>query len=174
MRATAQHTFFFSDRDIYSNWYMADFEVDGKRFSCGEQWMMYAKAMVFGDEDTAQRILQAKTPKEHKALGREVKGFDKAIWDTAGMSEVRRGLFEKFRQDVRLRDELLSTAGTTLVEASPWDKIWGVGLGENDPRIDIEANWTGENRLGNMLTGIRDELALEVAEHPSRTRLPGL
>jgi ribA/ribD-fused uncharacterized protein len=174
VRTTARHTFFFTKDDVFSNWYPSPFEVDGNRFSCMEQWMMYQKADLFGDSVTARKILATHDPAEHKKLGREVKGFEKVLWDTEGTERIYLGLLEKFRQNPDQLEELLATGDTGLVEASPYDRIWGIGLAENAPGVDDPANWKGENRLGNLLNRARDELRNELDHTPRASRVPGL
>lgn len=120
--------------------------------------MMYAKARLFNDLETAQKILNATHPKEQKRLGRQVQGFDQDLWDDRKVGILRAGLREKFRQSQELNRVLLGTGDSMLVEASPYDRIWGVGLGMNDPRILNPENWQGENLLGQVLMQIRSEL----------------
>jgi ribA/ribD-fused uncharacterized protein len=132
--------------------------VGGARFTCAEQYMMHGKAVLFGDAEMAARILEAKTPKEHKALGREVRGFDGARWESERERIVYEGNHAKFTQNPELLKALLATAGTELVEASPLDRIWGVGLSAEDPRIQDPAAWRGLNLLGKVLTRLREDL----------------
>jgi ribA/ribD-fused uncharacterized protein len=161
MRKTDRHTFFFSKNDAFSNWYPMAFRFRDLDFSCGEQFMMYAKARQFGDLEVASKILLSHDPMEQKRLGRQVKGFDKAIWDGRCRHTVYVGSRERFTQNEFAYDLLLSTQGTELVEAAPRDNIWGVGLSENDPRIDDPRNWKGTNWLGQVLTKLRDDLLLQ-------------
>lgn len=121
-------TIFFSEKDLFSNWFISEFEVKGVRFNCVEQFMMFAKAKLFRDESTAQQILAAPHPREQKALGRKVANYDDAVWCERRGRIVAHGCYAKFSQNPQLRDALLATAGTILVEASPYDRIWGVGL----------------------------------------------
>jgi ribA/ribD-fused uncharacterized protein len=152
------YTLFFSERDPFSNWFRCDFTVKGISFNCGEQYMMYAKARLFDDLDMAERILAAVHPKEQKALGRKIRGFDEATWEERRLGILRAGLLEKFRQNDEIGQLLLSTQGTILVEASPYDRIWGVGLGASDPKIIDPKNWRGSNLLGQVLMQIRNDL----------------
>src|SRR5262249_34939581 len=111
-----------------SQWHPSAFEVAGVRFAFAEQFMMYSKALLFGDRDTAAKIMAAGTPREQKKLGREVRNFDPKTWDLFREGIVYSGSYAKFTQDADLLAELLATRGTTLVEASPYDRVWGIGL----------------------------------------------
>lgn len=154
----AKFTFFFGAQDPLSNWHPATFIVDGITFCNNEQFMMYSKAKLFGDEKIAKKIMQTSDPSEHKALGRQVKGFSKAVWDAECEKYVEKGCLAKFSQNPHLLQFLLNTDGTELVEASRYDKIWGAGLSVNDPRILDKKNWPGLNRLGNVLMRVRNTL----------------
>ncbi|WP_395851787.1 NADAR family protein [Cystobacter fuscus] len=151
-------TFFWRSESPFSQWHASEFVVDGARFTCAEQYMMYGKARLFGDGETAERILAARTPKEHKALGRQVRGFEGALWERERERIVYEGNHAKFTQNAALRSALLATRGTELVEASPLDRIWGVGLSAEDPRIQDPAKWRGLNLLGKVLTRLREDL----------------
>lgn len=118
----------------------------------------FSKAKLFGDEDIAQAVLATHLPKEQKALGRKVKGFDLETWKAKRESIVYVGCREKFAQHPGLRALLLATAPTELVEASPYDVIWGVGLGEHHPDITDKSKWRGQNLLGKALMKVRDTL----------------
>jgi len=152
------YTFFFTEASPFSQWYPCRFVVDGQTFNCAEQYMMYEKAKLFGDDDVAAKILAAAHPREHKALGRKVKNFDDAAWKSARERIVRAGNHAKFTQNQELEKQLFDTKGTTLVEASPYDKIWGIGLAASDPRTNDPKQWLGRNLLGKILTELRDEL----------------
>lgn len=152
-------TFFFTEASPFSQWYRCAFEEGGVRFGCAEQYMMHGKATLFDDADTAALILAADHPRDHKALGRKVKRFDDATWKRERERIVKAGNRAKFTQNAELLAQLLATRGTTLVEASPYDKIWGIGLAATDPRAQDPATWKGQNLLGKLLTELRDELA---------------
>lgn len=152
-------TFFFTESSPFSQWYRCTFTAHGLTFQCAEQYMMHGKAMLFGDARVAAQILEATHPREHKALGRKVKPFDDATWKARRESIVLEGNRAKFTQNADLRELLLATRGTELVEASPYDRIWGIGLGASDPRAQDPATWRGQNLLGKLLTRLRDELA---------------
>lgn len=128
---------------------------------CAEQYMMHGKAIVFGDREIAEQILAATQPKAQKALGRKVRNFDDVIWKRNREAIVLAGNRLKFTQNEHLKAALIATRGTTLVEASPRDRIWGIGLGAKDPRAQNEAAWKGQNLLGKILTKLREELIAE-------------
>lgn len=122
--------------------------------------MMANKAMLFGDLETASRILLAGSPKQAKQLGREVRGFDEAKWDIEKRRIVDEGSFHKFDQNTALGKFLVSTNDTVLVEASPVDRIWGIGLAADDSRAANPLLWRGENLLGFALMQARERLAV--------------
>lgn len=152
------YTFFFTEASPFSQWHRCAFSVDGNAFSCAEQYMMFGKAMLFDDAEMAGKILEADHPRQHKALGRKVRGFDDAAWRRQRENIVHAGNHAKFTQNPALLELLLATKGTTLVEASPYDKIWGIGLAATDPRANDATKWKGQNLLGKILTKLRDEL----------------
>ena len=156
-----------------SQWQECSFEVDGVSYSSAEQFMMAEKARKFGDGETLARILSAKLPRKIKALGREVKSFDGKKWDSVKFEVVVRGNMAKFSQNRELLSFLLGTGDATLVEASPEDKIWGVGLKEEARDILDPDKWQGENLLGKALMEVRSKLAAtkkeakEIMAHPN-------
>ncbi|ODP27244.1 N-glycosidase [Paenibacillus nuruki] len=154
--------FFYRDASPFSQWYPASFELEGQQFTSAEQYMMYGKAQLFGDRDIAARILQADHPRQQKALGRQIQRFDDELWNREAKNIVYRGNHAKFTQNPELLLVLLATAGQTLVEASPTDRIWGIGLSEDDPRIHQRATWRGTNWLGEVLTQLREDLLSQV------------
>lgn len=158
IRRTERFTFFFRPEAPFSQWYPARFELGGNVFTCAEQYMMYRKAILFGDAEIAAEILEATAPKQHKALGRKVRNFSEAIWKANREAIVTDGSHAKFTQNPELRQALLETAGTELVEASPFDRIWGIGLSATDQRAEDPSQWRGQNLLGKILTRVRDEL----------------
>lgn len=143
-----------------SQWYPCQFEVDGVTYTSAEQYMMAEKARLFGDEKIRAEILRTSDPRKCKALGRKVKNFDKAVWDKRKENIVRNGNFEKFMQNSALRSFLLSTGDKVLVEASPTDRVWGIGLGKNNPDALDPKKWRGQNLLGFILMAVRNEMAI--------------
>jgi ribA/ribD-fused uncharacterized protein len=161
--ADEQFTLFWAG--IFSQWYQADFVIDDVRYCCCEQYMMAEKAKLFGDGKTLAQIMGTRDPKQQKKLGRQVAGFDKDVWERIEENGkpycwniVYQGNVAKFQQNPGLGELLQKTAGTTLVEASPYDKIWGIGLGEDDPRAKERSQWQGTNWLGEVLTQVREDL----------------
>jgi ribA/ribD-fused uncharacterized protein len=152
------YTFFFTEKSPFSQWYPCAFTVDGVAFNCAEQFMMHGKAKLFGDDAVAQQILAAAHPKQHKALGRKVKPFVDATWKAKRIEIVTAGSRAKFTQNEELRALLLATKGTELVEASPFDRIWGIGLAATSPLAQDPKTWRGQNLLGKILTELRTEL----------------
>jgi ribA/ribD-fused uncharacterized protein len=158
MRKIGNFTAFFGADDAFSNWHQSRFSYHGVEFFCVEQFMMFAKAKLFDDQTAADEILSVRDPMKQKKLGRKVNGFDLNVWTAKRESIVFVGCREKFAQNPGLRSLLLSTAPTELVEASPYDLIWGVGISERDPKIFDKGNWRGLNLLGIALMKVRDVL----------------
>lgn len=156
MRETENFVFFWDG--IYSQWYPSIMIIDGERFNCCEQYMMYQKALVFKDHDTAEKIMDTESPAEQKSLGRLVKNFDRDKWDQYCMGIVTTGNFHKFIQNPSLGKQLLETGDKIIVEASPLDKIWGIGKKETDPLIENPENWRGLNLLGTAIMNARSML----------------
>jgi ribA/ribD-fused uncharacterized protein len=141
-----------------SQWWRCAFDLDGQRYSSAEQYMMAEKARLSGDAEALAVILSADEPGRIKALGRQVRGFDEARWTAARFDIVVRGSTAKFGQDEHLRRYLLGTRESVLVEASPTDRIWGIGLAADDPRARDPHAWLGENLLGFALMRARESL----------------
>lgn len=138
-----------------SNWYPSMFTSEDICFSSMEQYMMYKKAMMFGDAAIAERIMAIADVAEIKALGREVSNYNDLIWSGCRQIVVFNGLLEKFRQNPELKDRLLSTGDAVLAECAVKDRIWGIGLSMKDPdRMDME-KWQGQNLLGFALMAVR-------------------
>ncbi|GAA1896422.1 NADAR family protein [Streptantibioticus ferralitis] len=142
-----------------SQWWPAEFTVDGVRYPTAEHWMMAGKARLFEDEETAAAVLAAGHPNEAKTLGRQVRGFDEELWARHRWHLVVEGNVAKFGQDPALRDFLLSTGSRVLVEASPLDRVWGIGLAADDERAPDPARWRGLNLLGFALMETRSRLS---------------
>lgn len=146
-------------KGCFSQWWPSAFVVDGITYLTAEHWMMAGKARLFDDEANLDRILAAKTPGEAKKLGRQVRGFEADVWQAACFDIVVLGNFHKFSQHDALRRYLLETVNRILVEASPVDPIWGIGLAQDDPAALDPARWQGTNLLGFALMMVRDRLA---------------
>lgn len=145
-------------KSCFSQWYDVYFEVDGVQYHTTEQYMMASKARLFGDEDTWNEIMNSYSPAEYKKLGRKVKGFDAVIWDEKKLDIVIEGNKAKFGQNPDLKEFLLATDNAILVEASPYDKIWGIGLDRETALNGSVEDWNGENLLGCALMEVRDWL----------------
>jgi ribA/ribD-fused uncharacterized protein len=145
-------------KDCLSQWWPVDFTVDGMTYPSAEHFMMAAKALLFGDTETADRVRQAPNPGAAKALGREVRGFDEQRWAQRRFDLVVAGNLAKFGQHQDLLGFLLGTGGRVLVEASPQDAIWGIGLAADDDRAASPENWPGLNLLGFALMEVRHQL----------------
>jgi ribA/ribD-fused uncharacterized protein len=145
-------------KPCFSQWWPAPFVVDGITYATAEHYMMAEKARLFADEPARARIIQAASPKQAKALGRRVNGFDEAAWAAARFDLVVAGNAAKFGQHAALGAFLHDTGDQVLVEASPVDPIWGIGLGAADPRATDPAQWRGLNLLGFALMAVRSQL----------------
>ena len=141
-----------------SQWWPSAFTVDGETYASAEHFMMAAKALLFGDTETADRIRQAPHPGAAKALGREVRGFDEQRWAQRRFDLVVAGNLAKFGQHQDLLGFLLGTGSRVLVEASPQDAVWGIGLAADDDRAASPENWRGLNLLGFALMEVRHQL----------------
>ncbi|MFI6386088.1 NADAR family protein [Nonomuraea sp. NPDC050547] len=139
-----------------SQWWPASFTEDGQVFATAEHYMMAHKAWLFGDHAAARAILAAAHPGEAKTLGRAIRGFDDAVWAEHRFGIVVRGNVAKFGQHAGLREFLLGTRGRVLVEASPRDRVWGIGLAAADERSAKPSTWDGLNLLGFALMAVRN------------------
>jgi ribA/ribD-fused uncharacterized protein len=142
-----------------SQWWPCRFTVAGVEYSSAEHWMMAAKARLFDDPATEAKILEARTPAEAKKLGRLVPDFDDKTWSANRFALVVAGNVAKFGQNPSLRTFLLATTNRVLVEASPRDQIWGIGLGAANDRATDPTQWRGRNLLGFALMEARAQLS---------------
>ncbi|MFD0317563.1 NADAR family protein [Streptomyces flavalbus] len=141
-----------------SQWWPSPFEVDGVRYATAEHWMMAAKARLFGDADAERAALAAGHPSEAKKAGRLVRGFEEAVWRRERLALVTEGNVHKFAAHTELREYLLRTGDRVLVEASPVDRVWGIGLAATDEGASDPERWRGENLLGFALMAARERL----------------
>jgi ribA/ribD-fused uncharacterized protein len=146
-------------KSCLSQWYEAPFEADGVRYRTAEHFMMAAKACLFHDSGRLDKILNAGNPGAAKAFGREVAGFDNKTWTRHRFDAVCQANLLKFSQHPALGEFLLRTGEQVLVEASPKDRIWGIGLSASDPQADNPNCWRGSNLLGFALMSVRHRLA---------------
>jgi ribA/ribD-fused uncharacterized protein len=149
-------------KSCLSQWYPSAFVLDGKKYATAEHYMMAAKARLFSDVDIERKILDSTDPSQAKALGRCVKNFSDSLWKEQCFEIVVKGNKEKFSQNRELKIFLLSTGNKILVEASPVDRIWGIGFAESAVEVNNPELWQGLNLLGFTLMKVRDELIQEV------------
>ena len=145
-------------KSCFSQWWLADFVVDGTTYRSTEHWMMAEKARLFNDTAMANRILEVASPAEAKKLGREIHGFKNEIWEERKIEIVIVGNLHKFSQHKALAKFLLATADRILVEASPVDTIWGIGLAADAADAENPAYWQVPNLLGFALMNVRDQI----------------
>lgn len=142
----------------FSNFFSTHFYLDKRYWTTSEKYFMYMKAITFGDEEIAEKILKTDNPKECKNLGRQVKNFNSEEWDKIKEEVMYKAVKAKFEQDGLCNFCILKYLYQEFVEGSPYDKIWGCGIVYNDERIFNKDNWKGENLLGKILTRVRNEL----------------
>lgn len=153
MIVTDTHVFFYGG--AFSQWAPMLFAVKGVTYTCAEQFMMAEKAKLFGDTESMVKIMCETHPAEQKRLGRKVKNFVESQWQSVALDIVTLGNVAKFTHDEERRKFILDTGDKVLVEASPTDRIWGIGLGPHDQRIYNPAEWQGTNLLGQALMNAR-------------------
>ncbi len=142
----------------FSQWFECPFKVDNKIYKTSEHWMMSQKALLFDDKTTFDKILASDKPGEAKELGRQVLGFDDQVWSDKRFEIVKIGNIHKFNQNPAFADYLIKTGDRVLVEASPVDIVWGIGLSPDSQNIDNIYAWRGLNLLGFVLMEVRDFL----------------
>jgi len=143
----------------FSQWHPSNFVIDGVEYNCAEQYMMAEKARLFKDKDAEEKIMESiHQPAVQKAWGKKVRNFDVDKWNEVCKDVVYRANYAKFTQNEKLGKYLHGSIGKTIVEASPYDVIWGIGLGENDPRRFDRKQWRGKNWLGEVVMKVRDDL----------------
>lgn len=150
---------------ICSQWYICYFEVDGVQYNCAEQFMMRQKALLFGDTETAEKIMREAHPRDQKALGKIVHGKDGgkwtiediALWNSKARDIVYKGNWHKFDQNPGLKADLLMYKDHEFVEASPYDRVWGIGLGEYDEKALDKSQWQGTNWLGEVINKVVED-----------------
>ena len=150
------------DRSIsktcFSQWWLSSFEVDKVIYKTAEHWMMAKKAELFKDDQVLAKIIKANSPAEAKKLGREVKNYNETLWLAARFDIVKEGNYQKFSQNSDLKNFLINTNDRVLVEASPVDAIWGIGMAGDHKDVLNPEKWKGLNLLGFALMEVRDEL----------------
>jgi len=170
MKTTKDFTFFWGNIDPFSNWHRpASFQFKEIGFAQSEQFFMFCKAMHFGDRQMAYKILFTKDPRKNKDQGKLVSGFDKKEWEDVSYHYMYVACREKFLQNQKLLDALMYTGDTEIVEASPYDLVWGIGWHQNDAEALDRKLWRGKNLLGEILTVLREEIKMVGVEGMDRT-----
>jgi ribA/ribD-fused uncharacterized protein len=144
--------------ECLSQWYPSEMRLEGVRFPTAEHYMMWRKARLFGDRDVEQQLLADDSPAAAKQLGRRVRNFRSDLWDRHRFDVVLEGSIAKFEQNGQLRRYLLGTGECVLAEASPVDRIWGIGFEATDSRAKNPLQWRGLSLLGFALMQARDRL----------------
>ena len=147
-----------TDKSCLSQWFPASFVVDGDTFLTAEHYMMAQKARLFNDAEMFEAVLACQHPAEAKKFGRQVKSFDADVWNDHCFNFVVEGNVAKFGQNPELKAFLVNTKERVLVEASPRDRIWGIGMGVSNPDACNPQNWRGKNLLGFALMVARQRL----------------
>jgi hypothetical protein len=160
---TDTHVYFYGS--CYSQWAMRSFELDRNLFNCCEQYMMYKKAKLFGDHESAMKIWSSCDPSIQKKLGRKVKNFDKDKWEAIAKEVVYDANYAKFTQNEDCLKELMASGDKIIVEASPYDCIWGIGMSCDDPGITDPKNWRGTNWLGEAIMKVRENIRKQEKEN---------
>lgn len=145
-------------KSCFSQWYVSPFSIEGEYYTTAEHRMMASKARLFKDDESLAQILRSSRPNEAKALGRKVRNFDEDSWKKNSRRLVTEGNVAKFSQNADLKTFLISTGDAVLVEASPYDRICGIGLKADDRRATHPATWQGQNLLGFALMDVRKAL----------------
>ena len=157
---TDNYEFFWQSASVYSQWHACEFDdADDVSYTTAEQYMMYKKAKLFGDNVMANAIMKATNPKVIKTCGRQVSNFNEKIWKEHRESIVYNGNLLKFSQNAALKKKLMDTGDKIIVEASPYDKIWGIGMRRDHPDARHPKKWKGLNLLGKCLMDVRRELS---------------
>ena len=144
------------NQSCLSQWWEQPFEIKGISYPTAEHWMMAGKARLFKDQEILAQIIVAKHPHQAKKLGRKVRNFDQKIWEANRYEIVLEGNIAKFEQNEALQTYLKSTKDSIMVEASPYDKIWGIGMKKDNPKAQDMATWNGLNLLGFALMEVRE------------------
>ncbi|MCE3226104.1 MAG: ybiA [Bacteroidetes bacterium] len=142
----------------FSQWWLTEFTVEGIIYKSAEHYMMSEKARVFGDEVIREKIISCTKPAEAKSLGRKIKNFNEETWLKHRYDIVLNGSFHKFSQNPKLKEFLLNTSERIIVEASPVDPIWGIGMANGNDGIENPNKWKGLNLLGFALMEAREKL----------------
>lgn len=159
-----QFTFFYRTDSPFSFWYPSTFTENEVTFSSAQQFILYRKALLFEDAETAAKVMAVHEKKDLMKLGRSVKNFDRTLWDSNRETIAMEANQAKFSQNENLKEALLATEGTTLANANVHDIIWGIGFEEAADEAKDRSLWRGKNLLGELLTKLRGELKPATAE----------
>ena len=151
----------YIENGYLSQWYPAPFQIEGIRYLNNEQYMMAKKALLFMDTSTYNKIMAESDPAVCKALGKSAANFDQGRWDSCKEEIIYNANYAKFSQNPELKGALLATGDAIIAEASPYDKIWGIGLKATDPSSQDPNKWRGQNLLGKALMRVREDLRKE-------------
>lgn len=156
-----ENDFVFFWQGVFSQWYPSTFIIEGVKYNRAEQFMMAMKATTFQDDFCLRKILESDNPSEQKKYGRMVRNYNDEQWTKVRYNFVVQGNYAKFSQNQDLKKILLDTGNKILVEASPYDKIWGIGMDEKNPDRFNMSKWKGQNLLGKALMEVRERLRNE-------------
>lgn len=146
------------DQSCFSQWWKSSFTVENIKYQSAEHWMMAEKAKLFNDEKMFKKIINASSPAFAKKLGSQIEKFDEKTWDKHKFDIVIKGNFYKFSQNKSLKEYLINTGQRVLAEASPIDKIWGIGLSKDNKNIENPLLWEGKNLLGFAIMKAREQI----------------
>lgn len=155
-----QQIILFYQNTPFSQWFNSPFTIDNINYINAEQYMMAEKARLFKDDIVLKKIMKTSSPKTIKSLGRKISNFNGSVWDQYKYDIIIRGNHAKFSQNLNLKQFLLTTDNDIIAEASPYDKIWGIGMSSKHPDAYNPKKWKGLNLLGKALMEIRDLLKL--------------
>jgi ribA/ribD-fused uncharacterized protein len=161
---------FFKKIYVFSNHYQCQFIVDNVQYTTSEQYYAVQKARFHGCHDVAENIMKMTHPGAMKsaANGRNLPGFNSEKWRQVAGKIMAIGCYQKFSQNYKLREILLDTGHRELVEASPFDRVWGIGIAMDNPHIRDRRLWRGDNLLGTILSKLREKLRTESASKQAR------
>jgi len=155
--------------DVYTQWLKRDILIGDKTFNTCEQYMMWRKAVEFGDLESADKIYEEKEPKQQKIYGRNVKNFNDNKWNLVADKYVYEANYAKFTQHNDLKEKLLATGGKLIAECGTYDRRWANGMSIEDALKIPQNEWIGENRLGKAIMNVRDELNKQINRSASRS-----
>ena len=160
-RRAVKHTddtvVFFSPHSVFSNFHEINVKIEGETYCCNEQYFQHAKAILFGDDSTAKKILDETNPYKINTLGKKVRGFEKNVWEKKAFDILKGVNMAKYSQNPGAKKALLDTGNRTIGEASP-DPTYGTGVIISSPDATTMTAWKGKNWMGKILSDVRAEL----------------